>query len=74
MTSSDSTDKVSTNDYCGDDAEGFVETCVANGFRYIISSGAPNHPAEYDQEKANPNIRCKAKLLMFYRDFIYEIS
>ena len=26
---------------------------------YILSSGAPNHPAEYDQVIVNPNTRCK---------------
>ena len=59
VTSSNPSDAVSANDYCGDDAVGFAETCEANGYRYYITSGAPSHPAEYGQVKVNPNSRCK---------------
>ena len=54
-----STDSVSANDYCGDDAIGYYEEYETADYRYVIISGAPSHEAEYDQEHANPNIRCK---------------
>ena len=50
---------VSANDYCGDDAEGYMEVCEVGDYLYVLSSGAPNHPAEYDQAMTNPNERCK---------------
>jgi len=59
VTSSNPSDAVSANEYCGDDAVGFAETCEANGYRYYITSGAPSHPAEYGQVKVNPNSRCE---------------
>ena len=59
VTSSNPNDAVSANEYCGDDAVGFAETCEANGYRYYITSATPSHQAEYDQVMANPNSRCK---------------
>ena len=56
---SSSTSSPSANSYCGDDAIGYTEVCEADGYRYFISSGSPDHEAEYGQEKANPNTRCK---------------
>ena len=56
---SSSTSSPSANSYCGDDAIGYTEVCEADGYRYIISSGSPDHEAEYDQIKPNPNTRCK---------------
>ena len=56
---SSSTTSPSANSYCGDDAIGYTEVCEADGYRYIISSGSPDHEAEYDQIKPNPNTRCK---------------
>ena len=56
---SDPSDSVSANSYCGDDAEGYMEVCEDGDDLYILSSGAPNHPAEYDQVITNPNERCK---------------
>ena len=52
-------DSVTTNDYCGDGAVGYMEVCDNGDKMYILTSGAPDHPAEYDQEKVNPNVRCK---------------
>ena len=56
---SSSTSSPTANSYCGDDAIGYTEVCEDDEYRYIISSGAPDHEAEYDQVKANPNTRCK---------------
>merc|ERR550532_323533 len=49
----------SANSDCGDDAEGYYEEYVDGNYRYIIVSGAPSHAAEYDQDHANPNVRCE---------------
>ena len=57
--SDDGKTAVSANTYCGDDAEGYMEVCEDGDDLYILSSGAPNHPAEYDQVIVNPNTRCK---------------
>ena len=50
---------VSSNSNCGNDAVGYFEMCEANGFRYVITSGAPKHQAEFGQQHANPNKRCE---------------
>ena len=52
-------EEVSSNNNCGDDAMGFYETFEYNGDRIIVSSGAPDHEAEHDSERPNPNTRCK---------------
>ena len=52
-------ESVETNDYCGDDAVGYMEVCENGDYIYILTSGAPDHPAEYDQVMVNPNVRCK---------------
>ena len=59
--SDDGTTAVSADtDYCGyGTAEGYMEVCEDGDDLYILSSGAPNHPAEYDQVIVNPNTRCK---------------
>ena len=57
--SDDGTTAVDANEYCGDDAEGYMEVCEDDDYYYILTSGAPNHPAEYDQVITNPNERCK---------------
>ena len=54
-----STDSVETSSNCGDDAIGYYEEYVTDDARYVIVSGAPEHEAEFDQEKANPNTRCE---------------
>merc|ERR1711963_372165 len=54
-----SSDSVEPNDNCGSDATGYYEEYVSGNTRYIISSGAPSHDAEYDQDHANPNTRCE---------------
>ena len=57
--SDDGKTAVSANTYCGDDAEGYMEVCEDGDYNYILISGAPDHDAEYDQVKTNPNERCK---------------
>ena len=44
-------------------SKGYYEEYVDGNYRYIIASGAPSHAAEYDQENANPNVRCKYNFL-----------
>ena len=53
------TSSVETSTDCGDDAEAYYEVYETDDYRYVIVSGAPEHPAEYDQEEANPNERCE---------------
>ena len=52
-------EEISSNSNCGDEATGYFQTFEYNGNRIVISSGAPDHDAEYDQTKPNPNSRCK---------------
>ena len=52
-------ESVASNDYCKDSAVGYMEVCEDGDYNYILSSGAPDHAAEYDQDHANPNTRCK---------------
>ena len=54
-------ESVASNDYCGEGAEGYMEVCEDGDYNYILSSGAPDHAAEYDQVFPNPNLRCKFK-------------
>jgi hypothetical protein len=37
----------------------YYETFTYNSYRVVIISGVPNHAAEYNQTKVNPNVRCK---------------
>ena len=53
------TSDVEANSNCGDDASGYYEVYETDDYRYVIVSGAPTHPAEYDQETTNPNERCE---------------
>jgi len=59
LAASPSTDSVSSNGNCGDAAESYFEDYVSGNYRYVIASGVPSHPAEYNQEHANPNVRCE---------------
>ena len=52
-------EEISSNSNCGDDATGYYQTFEYNGNRIVVSSGAPDHDAEYDQTKPNPNSRCR---------------
>ena len=52
-------EEISSNSNCGDEATGYYQTFEYNGNRIVVSSGAPDHDAEYDQTKPNPNSRCK---------------
>ena len=52
-------ESVASNTCCGDDAVGYMAVCEDGDYNYILASGAPDHEAEYDQENANPNTRCK---------------
>jgi len=36
-----------------------MEVCENGDNMYILTSGAPDHPAEYDQVMVNPNVRCE---------------
>ena len=38
---------------------GYYEEYVTGDARYVIVSGAPDHEAEFDQDHANPNVRCE---------------
>ena len=49
---------VSANSNCGGNARSYYEEYEANGSRYIITSGVPNHPAECGAPLTNPNVRC----------------
>merc|ERR1719328_315223 len=53
------TDAVTANSDCGDNAESYYEEYTTADTRYIVTSGAPSHAAEYDEEKDNPNSRCE---------------
>ena len=53
-------EEISSNSNCGDEATGYYYTFEYEGSRIVISSGAPDHDAEYDQLSANPNSRCKS--------------
>merc|ERR1712203_360677 len=51
---------VASNGNCGDAAEGYYEEYITGDTRYVITSGAPEHPAEYDEPNGGtPNERCK---------------
>ena len=65
--SDDGSTAVSANTYCGDDAEGYMEVCSDGDYNYILVSGAPDHDAEYDQVKTNPNERCKLIYMNIFR-------
>jgi len=54
-----SCDSVASNGICGPIAESYYKVFEYNGKRVVISSGVPDHPAETDQVKPNPNIRCE---------------
>ena len=54
-----SCDSVTSNGICGPIAESYYKVFEYNGKRVVISSGVPDHPAETDQVKPNPNIRCE---------------
>ena len=50
-----------TSTICGDASisSSFYETFTYNNYRVVIMSGVPNHLAEYNQTRVNPNTRCK---------------
>jgi hypothetical protein len=50
-----------TSTICGDSSlsSSYYETFTYNSYRVVIISGVPNHAAEYNQTKVNPNVRCK---------------
>jgi len=55
-----STSSIVSNDNCGDAAEGYYEEYITGDARYVIVSGAPDHPAEYDEPNGGtPNERCE---------------
>jgi hypothetical protein len=50
-----------TSTICGSSSlsSSYYETFVYNNYRVVIISGVPNHAAEYNQTKVNPNTRCE---------------
>jgi hypothetical protein len=50
---------VTASSVCGDDVAGYYNEFEYNGMLVIVSSGAPDHPAEHDQLVSNPNTRCE---------------
>ena len=52
---------ITTSTVCGSSStsSAYYETFVYNNKRVVISSGVPNHNAEYNQTLVNPNTRCK---------------
>ena len=51
--------RVSSNNVCGMAATGYYKEFEYNGMMVVVSSGAPDHPAEHDQFVTNPNTRCE---------------
>jgi len=51
---------VSTTTICGSTSQSYsyYETFIYKTYRVVIVSGVPNHAAEYNQTKVNPNTRC----------------
>jgi hypothetical protein len=53
-------DDVSTdNDLCGTDGTSYYKVFKYKGKRILVSSGIPDHDAELDAERQNPNVRCE---------------
>ena len=52
---------VSTTTICGSTSQSYsyYETFIYKTYRVVIVSGVPNHAAEYNQTKVNPNTRCQ---------------
>lgn len=59
MIDSGTCDSVVSNGICGDSTTSYYRVFEYNGMRVVISSGIPDHPAEYDQIRPNPNTRCE---------------
>ena len=57
MIDSGTCDSVASNGICGASASSYYRVFEYNGARVVISSGVPDHQAEYDQVKPNPNTR-----------------
>merc|ERR1719369_2649185 len=51
--------RVTSNGVCGSAATGYYKEFEYNGMMVVVSSGAPDHPAEHDQFVTNPNTRCE---------------
>ena len=54
------------DEFCGDKAIGFAEMCDTDDYKLYITSGTPDHPAEYNQKEENPNKRCKFKMCKYF--------
>jgi hypothetical protein len=50
---------ITTGSLCGTNGTSYYSTFTYNGKRVVIISGIPDHTAETDQKKANPNTRCE---------------
>ena len=58
--------EVTANEYCGDTAIGFAEMCDTDDYKLYITSGTPDHSAEYNQKVVNPNKRCKFNICKYF--------
>jgi len=52
-------ESVASTSNCGDDATSYYKSFSYNGYNVIISSQVPDHEAEHDALKSNPNTRCE---------------
>ena len=57
---SGSCSRVSGGCNCGDDARGFYRVFDYRGNTVVVASGAPDHRAEHDAPRQNPNTRCES--------------
>ena len=69
IASSEPSSSASANSNCGNSARPYYEEYVSGDFRYIMTSGVPDHAAECGQIFVNPNVRCK-----FISDLFLETS
>jgi len=51
--------EISTGTNCGDSGTSYYNEFEYNGQRVVIASGIPDHDAENDAVKSNPNTRCE---------------
>ena len=51
--------KISRTDYCGVQGYSYYSEFENGDYRFVVISGIPSHPAEFNQTHVNPNVRCK---------------
>ena len=54
-------DTPAANEDCADDAESYYHTFEYGGDRIVISSGCPDHEAEWDQKGPISDKRCESE-------------